>query len=725
MALHKANGGRIDLPKFAGGGDLSVSEQLAQDVGVPQDTSDKEPSPYPFVAYQKSTVPYFPGPDKPGVQSLDPISVHMQKPSFLQNLGENILGAADLGKTLVGGTLGMVPAALETGARMFTSPNTAQDIYEQALSHYTPDLMTQRGKEMGEDLAGFMQDYKIPLALPELMAFEGALGPGAGAALRKSNQALKALEPEAGTLGSNLGSLKTKKGTTDIPNDLFEGLKGKDIDRAIKAFESSQNGTGVPRTAAIVRLATKGEDDIASSMMNNPAYKKVGVIPQSDIDNALAFRTKYRQEAQTTPGPMASEEEWANWGKQHGVNMTRTPDVSMGITDPTTGREIKFPGGLEGKFTIPDLYHIKANNIDPNSLPKEMHDALMQKFIRTHNIENPDEVDIFNRLNFALLSPNAPLTPNEFLAQRARITNKNELMQLAAMKDDPDINSKLAERMGTGAASVGGMGTSGTADLSNQAELAHLILTKPEMFKAAPGETLRDVTLRVMNQVPGLGPKTASLGTPWLDLPKANTSAVDLHMIRNSYERMLNDPEVGEAFRDRMAGLLKTDPTVKAIMSQPESKREEAAIKIIGGTESMRKYRMKSTGELNKIPDVATPEKLAYEPEVFRDFGPFYKKVVDYIDESRGTNPALELFPEQWRLWDRYRGRVEPHEFAHPDYKLLPKQSWTEMQDALKEHKASGYTQSGTKIMKPSDWRKMFVSEAEPQSDLTQRANYG
>ena len=215
MALHKANGGRIDLPKFAGGGDLSVSEQLAQDAGVPQDTSDKEPSPYPYVAYQKSTVPYFPGPDKPGVQSLDPISVHMQTPSFLQNLGENILGAADLGKTLVGGTLGMVPATLETVGRMFTSPNTAQDIYEQALSHYTPDLMTQRGKEMGEDLAGFMQDYKIPLALPELMAFEGALGPGAGAALRKGNQALKALEPEAGTLGSNLGNLRLYHGSPE------------------------------------------------------------------------------------------------------------------------------------------------------------------------------------------------------------------------------------------------------------------------------------------------------------------------------------------------------------------------------------------------------------------------------------------------------------------------------------------------------------------------------
>jgi hypothetical protein len=52
-----------------------------------------------------------------------------------------------------------------------------------------------------------MQDYKIPPVLPELMMLEGVLGPGAGAALRKSNEALKALEPEAGTLGSNLGNV--------------------------------------------------------------------------------------------------------------------------------------------------------------------------------------------------------------------------------------------------------------------------------------------------------------------------------------------------------------------------------------------------------------------------------------------------------------------------------------------------------------------------------------
>ena len=293
MALHKANGGRIDLPKFAGGGDLSVSEQLAQDAGVPQDTSDKEPSPYPYVAYQKSTLsndpynpdpPYFPGPDKPGVQSLDPISVHMQKPSFLQNLGENILGAADLGKTLVGGTLGMVPAALETGARMFTSPNTAQDIYEQALSHYTPDLMTQRGKEMGEDLAGFMQDYKIPMALPELMAFEGTLGPGAGAALRKSNQALKALEPEAGTLGSNLGNvLKNKE---KLHYEPAPPLTKNDIESHAERMVRQMEGTENPNNITDQQL--ERNKNLEFDIRQTSPKKDLPIINYEDLKNTFA-----------------------------------------------------------------------------------------------------------------------------------------------------------------------------------------------------------------------------------------------------------------------------------------------------------------------------------------------------------------------------------------------------------------------------------------------------
>jgi hypothetical protein len=238
------------------------------------------------------------------------------------------------------------------------------------------------------------------------------------------------------------------------------------------------------------------------------------------------------------------------------------------------------------------------------------------------------------------------------------------------------------------------------------------------MFKPQAGESIRDVTLRIMNQVPGLSQKTASLGTPWLDLLNANTSAVDLHMIRNHWDRLMTDPDVGDAFVKRMAGLLKVDATPEAIRAAAKANPaavEKKAISVVGGSGPTQVYRDKKTGELvgGQRPQVS-PDKLAYEPKQISDFGPFYKKVVQYVDESRGPNPKLPLFPEQWRLWDTYRGRVEPHEFAHPDFRKLPKQSFSEMQDALSAHKSAGYT--GKKpVMRKSDWRKLYYGKADPQ----------
>jgi len=202
-----------------------VSESVAQSAGIPQDyfgSDQSEPSPYPYVSYSNTTVPNGPAPDKAGVQSLDPISVRVQKPSFLQNLGEDILGAADVGKTLVGGTLGMVPGTAEFLAKALAGDNSksAQDLYAESLAHYTPDLLTQRGKEMGGDLMSFMERNKIPLAIPELMPFEEALGSGAGAAMRKSDEALKAITPKHGEFGSNLGNL-SYRGSHTAPGPDF------------------------------------------------------------------------------------------------------------------------------------------------------------------------------------------------------------------------------------------------------------------------------------------------------------------------------------------------------------------------------------------------------------------------------------------------------------------------------------------------------------------------
>lgn len=516
------------------------------------------------------------------------------------------------------------------------------------------------------------------------------VGPPTPAALQRAEAAERALRKQKG----------------------FENMRPSDQEMAVQAARAKALGVGLERSTVGLEAALPGEKDIARSLMSVPAYKKADAVPMSAIEEAKQRRATYRQEPAMTPGPKASEKEWEKWGKSFGVNMTLTKPESVNISDPLSKREIKIPGGLEGTFTIPDMFWMKANNVNPAALPKDVHDQLMLKFIRTHNVSNPDEVDIFNRLNFALLSPNAPLTQNEFLAMRARIRDMDELRALAARKGEKGLAQNLADEMGVSSASKGGLGILGTANLGNQAELARLILQKPEMFQIQPGETMRDVTMRVMNQVPGLGPKTASLGTPWIDLERANTSAVDLHMIRDAWPRLLNDPDVGPAFRERIANLLGVEPTVEAILSQPPNKIQEKAVQVIGGTDVSRMYRTRQGG-LSNIPESATPEKLVFEPKKFREFNPFYNKVVEYVDESRGADPLLELFPEQWRKWDVLRKRIEPHEFAHPDYRLLPKSSFNEMQAALEAHKKAGYT--GKKpVMGETDWRKLYYGAFAP-----------
>jgi hypothetical protein len=606
-------------------------------------------------------------------------------------------------------TVGSLPT------RAIKGEDAAQEYINQRM--YIPT--TEKGMDYVGNVGNFLEQletkYKLPPVLPEAVALQNVMGP---AAKQATKQAAKAAKP---VVGKALEEYMFKQGlalpAAEPSFNIPAGLKPSEKDKFVRVYNAMESGDTIPRSTKNVQEVVGDEKDIARSLLTDPTYKQLGQIPTEDIDAALSARKRYRSEPAKTPGKNASEQDWAKWGEAHGVNMTRTPDVSLGITDLTSKREVKIPGGLEGTFTIPDLFHMKAQNINPASLPKDVHDQLMKKFIRTHNIENPDEVDIFNRLNFALLSPNAPLTPNEFLAQRARLVNKEELEALASRVGEQNLAQTAGEQLGVGAAGRGGMGVAGTANLGNQATLAKLILEKPEMFKIQPGETMRDVTMRVMNQVPGLGPKTASLGTPWLDLNKANTSAVDLHMIRNSYKRMLDDPEVGEAFRERMGSLLKTEPTTEAILNVDPKKVEDAAIGIIGGTDLSRMYRLK-TGELNKIPASSTPDKLAYEPKSFREFNPFYNKVVDYVDESRGANPVIELFPEQWRKWDIYRQRIEPHEFAHPDFRKLPRQSWSEMADSLSAHKEAGYTQANDPVMKDSDWRKLYYGRVSPEALL-------
>jgi len=155
------------------------------------------------------------------------------------------------------------------------------------------------------------------------------------------------------------------------------------------------------------------------------------------------------------------------------------------------------------------------------------------------------------------------------------------------------------------------------------------------------------------------------------------------------------------------------EENLDAFVGKHPRKAKEAAIRVIGGSDVQQAYRTPK-GELlaGADPRVA-PERLSYEPKEIFDLNPYYRRVLDYINESRGARPRLALFPEQWRLWDRKRQRFEPHEMMHPDWRKLPKQSWSEMQAAKKAHSELGYLGKGP-ITKEGDWRKLYYGQADP-----------
>jgi|GEM_PF-2506872 len=511
----------------------------------------------------------------------------------------------------------------------------------------------------------------------------------------------------------------------------FSGAKA--AGRAAKAVTGAERGVvaaegaapvleAVPRSRAALTAHFPDDPDIVDSLLTNEKYKATKMVPGEDIEAAANERGYLRAEEPVLPKPAAqmSEADWKAWGEQHGVNMTVTPDQSLGVSDIATRRELKLPGGMEGKFSVPDLFQIKSNNFDPTILGRDLHNDLMKKFLRTYDRPGgmpPEEK--FNALNFALLSPNAPLGPNEFLAARFRVRNPEELSALA----DTPKELLAGEERGTGSASRGGMGAKGTANLGNMQRLAQVLRDKPEMFEAGAGETLHDVARRTMNQVPGLGSKTASLGVPWFDLPKANTSAIDLHMIREGFPRLLRDPELGADFTGavgRRMGIPDATPDLLEAHAHADpafaKSLEETAIDIIGGNTRSMVYRT-AKGEVN--PDLhpsITPDKLLHEPKQAKEFGPFYNKMVEYVNESRGENPEIALFPEQWRKWDTLRGRIEPHEIMHPDYKKLPRMSWEELLAAKQANAEAGYFAKGAQ-QNPGEvpWGRLFYGKADPK----------
>jgi hypothetical protein len=368
-----------------------------------------------------------------------------------------------------------------------------------------------------------------------------------------------------------------------------------------------------------------------------------------------------------------------------------SPEHKIKMSD---GREVNVPGGFEGDFSYYDLLTLKAQGINPNLLPEGMHEKIHQKMMRSMTNNDMSDEEMFRALAFGITSPNSPLTPNEFTVSRIMPQSMADIKKLA--KADPVT---LARELEVDAAKYGGLGTSGSVDYANVVKLAQLFEKNPKWFRRKGDEAWDQYVDRISSQIPGLGTKTASLGGVWQDLPGANVSAVDRHMTELAMPHILEHPELGPDFRARA---VKSWNNRKDVDGPPVTSLEEIRerdpvwardfLASLINSPTHATMRTRKGGYGKNVPEEMRLTDWVEEPEKTTQMNPYYREALKYNQKHKPE--GMSLFGSQWMLWDRQRGRIEPHEVMFPGLNRLPRMTRGDSRASMKAHKAAGYSQN-------------------------------
>ena len=96
-------------------------------------------------------------------------------------------------------------------------------------------------------------------------------------------------------------------------------------------------------------------------------------------------------------------------------------------------------------------------------------------------------------------------------------------------------------------------------------------------------------------------------------------------------------------------------------------------------------------GDFGKnVPESMRSIEWVQEPEKTNLMNPYYREALKYNAEHQ--TPGESLFASQWRLWDKQRGRIEPHEVMFPGLNKLPRMPIEQAKQAYGAHKSAGYT---------------------------------
>jgi hypothetical protein len=454
-------------------------------------------------------------------------------------------------------------------------------------------------------------------------------------------------------------------------------------------------------------------------------------------------------------------EDFAKFGKEFGVRNLGPLSKVSNIVDELGRPLAQIPGGLDGKFTYYDLLWLKTNAVDVKSLPVELHGKLTAKLARTMTPERGNDVQKFNGILFGMLSPNSPLLPNEFGQARMRFESMDDIRRFAnLLPDNPTkeqrkaVNQKLKKELGFTSAKSGGLGIGISVDLSNIVIAAKMFAKKPDFFIKKPNESWANFVDKLTTQVGGLGTKTASFGGVWQDPLMAGISAMDRHMARAFSEELLNNPDIRGRFEgmvvkrfndltakskktaqkaDAKIRRAKTDKArTKAIeekqdamqnLPDPTALKADTLDDVLGQAEIFgadrikdfvneavfaamgsrkAKYLVKGGAVNPKLPESLQGVEWVEQPKDFQVMSDAYRLALD-INAKRAKELGIEVFPSQWTLWDRIRGRVEPHEAMFPGLERLPALNDRQLGAAYAANKQAGYARN---VKAGQEWKR-------------------
>jgi len=380
----------------------------------------------------------------------------------------------------------------------------------------------------------------------------------------------------------------------------------------------------------------------------------------------------------------------------------------------------QIPGGLEGTFTFNDLVWLKANPFPLDNLTDLQQNQLYRKHALTMTRDLDDPLERYNTLLFGQRTGNTGFEDSQMLLPGMRARSQADIERLAAyipegktwkdlttttylkgpdgkpLKDAEgkkiidvigerkEISDRMIGDYNLQAREQGGLGIAGTSDFSASAELARLHLENPEFHKQQLGQSDKEYIEFLMNRIPGLSQKTASLSQLLLKPMTSEYGGLDLHM--NRYLG-LNPKEI-----------LSTQKVAPSLGHPTHLTRPNVPQHI----KNILPENLKS----------ATGEVQMMSPE--------YERGTAMLNFLSGTKP-FGTGMTQWQIYDKVRGnRFNPHEQLYPGIHHFPRMPDRRLEFVrAKEAEAGHFRTSSQEPNKPiSPWHDAMYYGLLPLSKI-------